>query len=257
MATKTKEISKNTQRDSQILAILEANGTCSVHELCEKLYLSEATMRRALSTLARKGLINRTHGGAELIKTYNRASPFNNRVMLNAAAKRDIARKAADMVPDGSIVSLDQSSTCYHLAEALMKKKDLTVVTNNLAIAMLLTQSSFRVHVSGGKLHNSNRLCLAGEDAHGIFEEICVDFAFFSTFSVSSDGIVSDVSRDAINIRNAMLKYAKCKVFLCDSSKFNSTAGYIQCTLRDLDMLISEENTSSVFADRFPKLKLL
>lgn len=256
MATKTREISKNTQRDSQILAILEENGTCSVHELCEKLYLSEATVRRALSSLARRGLINRTHGGAELLKIHHRASPFSNRVILNAAAKRDIARKAAAMVPDGSIVFLDQSSTCYHLAEALMKKRELTVVTNNLEIALLLTQTKFRVQISGGTMHMDNRLCLAGEDANRIFEEICADFVFFSTFSLSSDGIISDVSRDAINVRNAMLKYAKCKVFLCDSSKFDSTAGYIQCTLRDLDVLISEEDTSSVFADRFPGLKL-
>ena len=257
MANKTREVSKNAQRDSQILAILEENGPCSIHQLCEKLYLSEATMRRALSALARKGLINRTHGGAELVKTYNRATPFSNRVMLNVAAKRDIAYKAASMVPDGSIVSLDQSSTCYHLAEALMKKRDLTVVTNNLAIAMLLSQSSFLVHVSGGKLHNGNRLCLGGEDAHSIFEEICADFAFFSTFSLSSDGLVTDVSRDGINIRSSILKHAKQKIFLCDSSKFGRTAGYIQCTLRDVDILVSEQNTSSVFADRFPGLKLL
>lgn len=257
MATKTKEISRNTQRDSQILAILEENGTCSVHELCEKLYLSEATMRRSLSALARKGLINRTHGGAELPKIHHRAGPFKNRVILNAAAKRDIARKAAAMVPSGSIVFLDQSSTCYHLAEALMEKKGLTVVTNNLEIALLLTQTKFRVLVSGGTMHMDNRLCLAGEDANRIFEEICADFAFFSTFSLSSDGIVTDVSRDAVNIRKAMLKHTKRKVFLCDSSKFNNTSGYIQCTLRDLDVLISEENTSSVFADRFPGLELL
>lgn len=257
MATKTKEISKNIQRESLILSILEENGTCSVHELCEKLYLSEATMRRSLSSLARRGLINRIHGGAELPKIYHRAGPFRNRVVLNAAAKRDIAHKAAAMIPNHSIVSLDQSSTCYHLAEALMEKKGLTVVTNNLEIALLLTQTKFRVLVSGGTMHMDNRLCLAGEDANRIFEEICADYAFFSTFSLSSDGIVTDVSRDAINVRNAMLKYAKCKVFLCDSSKFDSTAGYIQCTLRDLDVLISEEDTSSVFADRFPGLMLL
>ena len=76
MPTKPRKISKNAQRDSQILAILEENGTCTVHELCDKLYLSEATMRRSLSELARKGLINRTHGGAELLKTFSSASPL-------------------------------------------------------------------------------------------------------------------------------------------------------------------------------------
>ena len=257
MPNKSRKFSSNSQRDSQILSVLEENGHCTVHELCDKLYLSEATMRRSLSELAQKGLINRTHGGAELLKTFTNAGPFSSRMILNSVAKRDIARKAASMVPDGSIVFLDQSSTCYHLAEALTKKRDLTVVTNNLEIALLLAQTKFRVHLSGGQLCKTNRMCLAGEDAHGIFEEICADFAFFSTRSLSDDGIVSDCNREEIKVRNAMLKYAKCKVFLCDSSKFNSTAGYIQCALQDVDALISEEDASSVFADRFPGLKLL
>ena len=257
MTKQIRSAPKNTQRDMQILEILEQNGPTSVHELCKRLYLSEATMRRSLSDLARRGLINRTHGGAELLKTYTRAGPFSNRMILNAAAKRDIARKAASIVPPGSIVFLDHSSTCYHLAEALMEKRDLTVVTNNLEIALLLSQTKFHVHISGGRMHQSTRMSLVGEDAHGIFEEMYADFVFFSTFSLSSDGIVSDVGRDGVNIRKAMFKHAKQKVFLCDSSKFNKTAGYIQCTLGDVDMLISEEDKSSVFADRFPGLKLL
>ena len=257
MARTSGTIPKDSKRDRQILEILEENGPTSVHDLCQKLYLSEATMRRSLSNLARKGLIHRTHGGAELLKTFTNAGPFSSRVFMNASAKRSIAYKAASLVPDGSIVFLDQSSTCYHLAEALMEKRDLTVVTNNLEIALLLAQTKFRVHLSGGQLCKTNRMCLAGEDAHDIFEEICADFAFFSTRSLSDDGIVSDCNREEIKVRNAMLKYAKCKVFLCDSSKFNSTAGYIQCALQDVDALISEEDASSVFADRFPGLKLL
>lgn len=249
--------SKDTKRDRQILEILEANGPASVHDLCQKLYLSEATIRRALSSLARKGLIHRTHGGAELLKTFTNAGPFSSRVFMNTSAKRNIAQKAAAMVPDGSIVFLDQSSTCYHLAQALTEKRDLTVVTNNLEIALLLSQTNFHVHMSGGQLCSTARTCMVGEDAHQIFLNVYADFAFFSTRSLSADGIASDCNRDEINVRNAMLKHAKCKVFLCDSSKFNSTAGYIQCSLQDLDVMVSEEDTASVYGEAFPELRIL
>ena len=257
MANQVKEVSRDAKRDSQILSILEENGHTSVHDLCQKLYLSEATMRRALSSLARKGLIHRTHGGAELLKTFSPAGPFSSRILLNSSAKRDIARKAASLVPDGSIIFLDQSSTAFHLADALTEKKDLTVITNNLEIAQLLATTNFHVHVSGGHLCSSSRVCLAGEDAHQIFLNICADFVFFSTRSLSEDGIISDCSRDEVNVRNAMLKHAKRRVFLCDSSKFTSTAGYIQCSLRDVDMLISEENAAAAFAERFPNVECL
>lgn len=257
MAKATAENAKSMQRDQQILAILEDNGETSVHELCKKLYLSEATMRRSLSSLARKGLIHRTHGGAELLKTFTNAGPFSSRIHLNAAAKRNIAQKAAAIIPDGSIIFLDQSSTCFHLAEALKDKQDLTVITNNIEIASLLSQTNFEVHLSGGYLCDKARTCLVGADSHHIFLNICADFAFFSTRSLSSDGIASDCNREEINVRNAMLKHARCKVFLCDSSKFDSTAGYIQCSLQDLDILISEETAAVAYADRFPGIKCL
>lgn len=257
MAKNYKSISKNAQRDSQILAFLEENGHATVNELCKNLYVSEATMRRALSNLARKGLINRTHGGAELLKTFSHAGPFSSRILLNAAAKRDIARKAATLVPDGSLVILDQSSTCYHLAEALMDKRDLTVVTNNLEIAQLLSSTNFEVRVSGGQLCNASRICMVGEDAQQLFLNICADFAFFSSRSLSKDGIISDCNRDEVNVRIAMFKHAKYKVFLCDSSKFSSTSGYIQSHLQDVDILISEDNTAATLAHRFPSLKCL
>lgn len=257
MAKTATDNTKSVQRDQQVLAILEENGLTSVHELCEKLYLSEATVRRCLSSLARKGLIHRTHGGAELLKTFTNAGPFSSRIHQNAAAKRSIAQKAAGLVPNGSIVFLDQSSTCLHLAEALKDKQDLTVVTNNIAIASLLSTTNFEVHLSGGYLCDKARVCLVGADSHQIFLNICADFVFFSTHSLSSDGIATDCNREEINVRNAMLKNAKCKVLLCDSSKFNSTAGFIQCALQDLDMLISEEHTAEAYAHRFPGMKCL
>ena len=53
MARTSGTIPKDSKRDRQILEILEENGPTSVHDLCQKLYLSEATMRRSLSNLAR------------------------------------------------------------------------------------------------------------------------------------------------------------------------------------------------------------
>lgn len=257
MATGISEKAKTTEREQRILSILEENGVTSVHDLCQKLYLSEATMRRALSLLAKRGLIHRTHGGAELYRTFTVAGPFSSRVLLNASAKRSIAQEAAKLVYDGSIVFLDQSSTAFHLAEALKEKQDLTIITNNIEIASLLSDTSFRIYLSGGYLHETARACLVGTDAQQIFLNTYADFAFFSTRSLSSDGIASDCNREEINIRNAMLKHAKQKVFLCDSSKFGTASGYIQCSLQEVDILISENDAANIYASAFPHLKCL
>lgn len=257
MASKIVAKRKTIERDQMILKILEENGFTSVHDLCQKLYFSEATIRRSLTTLARKGLIHRTHGGAELLKTFTNAGPFSSRIALNALAKRNIARKASELVADGSIVFLDQSTTAFYLAEALKEKKDLTIVTNNIEIVNLLSTTNCKVYVSGGYLSDEARTCLVGTDAHQIFLKTYADYVFFSTRSLSADGIASDCNREEINVRNAMLKYAKCKILLCDSSKFNTSSGFIQCTLQDLDILISEEDAAGIYAPLFSRLKCL
>ncbi len=246
---------KERTRDQQVLDILKEQGHTSVHTLCQTLYLSEATVRRCLAGLARRGLIRRTHGGAALLENYTHASPFRSRIILNSAAKREIAEKAASLVPDGSIVFLDQSSTSYYLAEKLKEKSALTVVTNNIEIAACLSQTDFQVYLSGGHLCSDARMCLVGADAHTIFQQVNADFVFFSTRSLSADGVLSDCNREEINVRNAMLQNAERRVYLCDSSKFGTSSGYVQCALDDVDILISEGDAAQQYAH--PHLKTL
>lgn len=245
---------KERARDQQVLDILKEQGHTSVHTLCQTLYLSEATVRRCLAGLERRGLIRRTHGGAALLENYTHASPFRSRIILNSAAKREIAEKAASLVPDGSIVFLDQSSTSYYLAEKLKEKSALTVVTNNIEIAACLSQTDFHVLLSGGHLCCDARMCLVGADAHTIFQQVNADFVFFSTRSLSADGVLSDCNREEINVRNAMLQNAERRVYLCDSSKFGTSSGYVQCKLSDVDILISEGDAARQYAHQVKTL---
>lgn len=246
-----------SEREQELLQLLQETGYSSVRALSQRLYTSESTIRRILAELSRKGLVRRSYGGVEPLEHFSPAAAFHARAKEHTDAKEEIARKAAELVPDGSIVFLDQSTSAYYLAEALQRKKGLTVVTNNIEIASLLSRTDFDIFVSGGQLSRQMRMCLVGEDAHSTFRQIHGDFAFFSARSLSDDGIVSDCNREEICVRNAMLKNAKYKVFLCDSSKFGSLSGFRQCHLSQLDFLISEGDQASRFADCCDSLRTL
>ena len=235
------------EREKEILAILEDKGHASVQQLSQILYTSESTIRRILVDLDRKGQIRRSYGGAELIQVQHQVDQFHSRLRQNSHAKKIIAEKAAALVPEGSIIFLDQSTSSYHLASALMEKKRLTIVTNNLGIAGLLSGTDFEIILSGGRLGRQVRTCLVGEDSHRIFQEFYGDFAFISACSVSEDGVVSDCDREEILVRKAMLDNAKTKVFLCDSSKFGNRSAYRQCHLSELDMMVSEDERVSAY----------
>ena len=231
----------NREREQEILNILKTtNGFVTVKQLCEALFTSESSIRRDLKSLEERGLVKRSYGGAALVTNFSGISTFSHRTKHNISAKREIARKAAALIKDGDIVFLDQSSTTFYLACELMERSSLTVVTNNVEIMMLLSDSAVKVISSGGFLSDENRICLIGGDAQKTFENIYADIVFFSVKGVTQDGHVTDCSREEIVVRNAMLKNADRKVLLCDSSKFGIRAPYKQCELEEVDCMITD-----------------
>lgn len=243
----------NKEREQEIINILKvSNGFVTVKSLCETLFASESSIRRDLISLERRGLVKRTYGGAELVTNFSNIITFNQRTQQNVNAKRDIAKKATSLIKDGDIVFLDQSSTSLYLANELVNRSGLTIVTNNTEILIRLANSNLKVISSGGYLSSENRNCLIGGDARQTFENIYADIMFFSTKSITFDGIISDCSREEIVVREAMMKNAATKVCLCDSTKFGIHSPYKQCHLCDVDYFVSEEDSSQRFAS-YPK----
>ena len=246
------------EREREILRIIEGRGGfATVKKLCEALYASESSIRRDLTRMEQKGLIKRSYGGAEVVRNYSNAIDFDYRFNLNSAEKKAIAEKAVSLIKDGDIVFLDESSSAFYLAARLTEKSSLTVITNNVEIINLLAKSNVTLISSGGFLSRENRTCFVGVDAQKIFENTYADILFFSCKSLSDDGTISDVTREEVLIKEAMLGNAAKKVFLCDSGKFGTRSAYKQCTLKDIDVLISESDGAKKFGERFENLKIL
>lgn len=247
------------RREQEILHLMKAGGFVSVKELCAKLYASESAIRRDLTALEKKGLLRKVYGGAEPISNFRHIPPFPERSHQNADAKRTIAEKAKNLIHDGNILFLDQSSTSYYLAEKIADNATLTVVTNNIEIIGLLSETSLTVISSGGTLSRDNRNCLLGADARGTFERMYADIAFFSTKSLSFDGIVSDCSREEVTVREAMLQNCAKRVFLCDSEKLGRRSPYTQTSLSEVDVWVCEKvpDENAEFRVLFPSLEIL
>ena len=246
------------EREREIINILKENeGFATVKELCTALYASESSIRRDLTALENKGAIKRMYGGAELITNFSNAIAFSQRTHHNMSAKKIISKKAAKLIKDNSIIFLDQSSTCFYLANEIMNKNSLTIITNNIEIISLMSNTEIKTISSGGVLSSENRTCLIGADAQYIFEHTYADILFFSTKSLADDGTISDCTREEVLVRNSMLKNAKKKVFLCDSDKFGTHSAYKQCCLSDVDYLISENERAQKYGTLAATLTIL
>lgn len=246
-----------SERQNQIYSILQESGFITVKELSRRLFISESSIRRDLAALENEGFLKRSYGGAQIINTAETVMPFGIRTYRNVEAKKEIAQKAVKLINNGDIVFLDQTSTSYFLAVEILKSKSVTVVTNNREILNLLSESDITVVCTGGIISKANNNCLLGQNAQRVFEGIYADIAFISAKALSNDGVVSDFSQEEVFVRNSMLNSADKKVLLCDCSKLNTHSAYKQCTLNDINYLITENDVTEIYSSRFPKLTII
>jgi len=229
-----------TERLQQIHSILSEKNAQSVQALANRLYVSPSTIRRDLNELERLGQIKRVHGGAVLITGTRQELPLYLRERQNADAKELIAYKAISHIRSGQVLFLDASSTVQRIVPHLDGFRDLTIITNGLKTAQELIGSSHNVYCTGGlMLHNSS--AYVGHFAERALREFNADLCFFSSRGLSADGRITDASAEETQLRKVMLAQSRQRIFLCDSSKFNTLYCHNLCHVNQTDLMISDK----------------
>lgn len=227
------------ERLQKIQKILAENGALSVQKLAKLLFVSETTVRRDLNELQRQGLVKRIHGGAVLITGTNRELPLYMREREHPDAKEKIALQAVSYIQNGQVLFLDASSTVQQIVRHLAAFRDLTIITNGLKTSQELSGLPHNIYCTGGLLlHNS--YAYVGHCAERTVREYNADLFFFSSRGVSTDGKITDASSEETQLRRAMFEQSRCRIFLCDSSKFDTLYCYNLCSVHQVDAMISD-----------------
>ena len=230
----------NQERQEEILEYLRVRRFASIAELAERLYTSQATVRRDVEKLAALGAIKTVYGGVVLAEYENTPVPIFFRDKENSATKDRIAEKAAELVHDNSTVIFDSSSTVRRMCKHIITRKGLTVITNNLRVCQELKDSDVRVVCTGGSLV-SGRECFVGHFAENFIRQIKADALFFSSQGVSENGDITDSSEEEIALRRAMIESSKEQYFLCDGSKVGKDFPFVLCNVADINTWIDED----------------
>jgi len=206
------------RRHEEILKRLASVGSVSIAELAEFFEVSRETVRRDLKQLAQRGQLDLVHGGATRFEANEPA--LDLRIEDNAEGKRAIGRAAAGLITDGMVVFLDSGTTTLAVAEALAGRRNLTICTTSLVIALLLCrQPETRVHMLGGEIDPAEEAA-SGIDALDAIGRFRVDVAFLGGGGLSPDGEVTDFSRAGAEQRSRMVTTAAKAYFVLDASKF-------------------------------------
>lgn len=242
---------RSSDRRRTLLDRVQADGHADAAALARDLGVDGSTIRRDLAILANAGLVRRTRGGvlpsdpADVIDV-----PYDIRRSQRPDAKRAIAIVAASMVQNGETVILDNGSTTYQVALELRQRRNLTIITNDLMIGLLIArQPGNRLHMTGGLLLNS-LYTLAGPQAVASFDNLHADWLFMGAEGIHPDSGVTNINVVEIPTKHAMLAVADKAVFVADSSKFGRRAFATVCRLSEASVLITDDQLPA--EDRMP-----
>lgn len=234
-----------SQRQKQILNILNERSFITVQELSSLMFTSASSIRRDLTYLQNNGLVKRLHGGVSTVPPMANVASFYDRTHKNVKEKRFIAQKASILLKDGQTLLLDSSTTVTFLLPYIAKHQNITVFTNNLTTALQAIELGIQTHCLGGHAINGST-ALSGPETFAALSGIMADVLFFSSQSLDNQGNISDATEEENYVRRIMLNSAKTRVFLCDSEKFRSRNTYSLCNLNAADY--------AVFDVPFPEL---
>lgn len=228
------------ERRMRIVDYINQRKKATVQELSSHFAVSTATIRNDLRDLERTSQLVRTHGGA-LIKTQAAyEEEIDARNVEKREEKRRIGRAALELIRDGDSIVLDTGTTTYELARLLVERKNITVVTNDLRIALLLEQyDSVQVLVLGGMLRKHFH-CTLGDPGASLLADLRVDKAFMGANSVSPHDGASTPDLHTAEIKKGMIAIAGQVVLLADSDKLNRRSFAKFASTAEIDMLVTD-----------------
>jgi DeoR/GlpR family transcriptional regulator of sugar metabolism len=234
------------QRRSEIAELVGRTGQISVETLAARFDVSLETIRRDLGKLAETGALQKIHGGAKPLRLHAEGS-FDERMAEDADAKSSIARKLAQIVGPGETVFVDTGSTTLICADELARISRLTVITNSVRVAQVISRTSDnKVYLLGGAFSGDN----AETGGPLVIEQISrfrADRAILTVAALDADAGAMDSDFDEAQVARAMMAHAHQTVVLAHGSKLGRRAAFQICRLDEVDMVVCDVAPDSGF----------
>ena len=227
-------------RRERLAQLLGQHRYLPVKELCSRLGVSEATVRRDLAALVREKKVTRTYGGA-LHEFNDRFPSFRERQSQASRSKAKTVKAALALFEPNKTYFFDSGTTIFALAEAFRDHPVTpeTIVTSNLPVGeMLASIPGVQVFQLAGQLLHLQSTLL-GETAQKSLEFWNFDVAFLSTEGMDAQGLWNSQAA-IVEQQMVVLRRSKRNVFCIDGSKLNRRAPHFLLPWDAVDMLLTD-----------------
>lgn len=225
-------------RQQEIIKILSENKVEDITSLSKILGVSEMTIRRDLDKLEKGGDVIRIYGGAK-IRTKNVYEPsIGERLTQNIREKKAIGMKAAEFIEDGDVVAFDASTTALEVANNIKNHKELTVITNSIALAIELSENKDITIILLGGIVRKSSLSLVGSWLPKMLKHINIDKFFISSSALSFEEGLTDATIEEVEAKKAIINRSAEVFVIVDHTKINKVSAFHVCNYKIIDKII-------------------
>ena len=244
------------RRHRELLRLVEVQGQMSVDDLARRFNVSDETIRRDLQELEKRKVLLRTHGGAVSTAFLgHRETPFLTRANANADAKTRIGRAAAQLISDGETLIVNAGSTTFAFAASLGPRRDLTIVTNNVAMLTALPAEVVqRVYLLGGEYNMALGSTVGSVGFNS--STISVDTTVLGVGGLTStDGLSATLLEEA-SMFARMITSGRRTIVVADASKFGFNAFAQIAPLSAIDILVTDAPPPAALSQALKQAKV-
>lgn len=242
------------KRIQELEEFIHAEGHVSIDELCLQFHVSKNTIRRDLNKLVEDGIVAKVYGGVSSLS--RSANSFKKRIVENEAEKKQIAKKAAEMIEDQDMIYIDSGTTTCHLVQFIDPNHRVTIITNSLDV---LNQSvhypNCKVLLLGNTFKRPTRSFVNVRD-WPFFERLNINKSFMSAAGISLERGVTNSDVYEYTIKQQILQKSLKNHLLVDSSKFNKAALVTFAQIADFDRIYTDHAASQAIQSYCEKEKV-
>lgn len=230
-----------SQRKQLILEKLEAEGQVQSTALSVHFSVSEDTIRRDLRELAAEGRLQRVHGGA--LPASSAVVPFAERKTVKMDAKKNVARKGAQLISAGQVVIIDGGTTTAELITFLPPDLQITVVTHSPSIALgLVDHPLIDVILIGGRLYKHSIVTVGAAAIEGI-GNVHADLFFMGVTGIHPEAGLTTGDFEEACIKRAFSGRAAETIVLASPEKINTASSFAIGDVSLANTMVVEDGT--------------
>jgi DeoR family transcriptional regulator, fructose operon transcriptional repressor len=233
------------QRRERIQEYLVTHKIVRLDDLCTLLDTSEATVRRDLEWLERKGIVERTHGGAILSQRLTLEPEYLQRAQKHPDEKRLIGEMAASLIEDNDVVFINSGTTTTQVIRHIRGGAGITVFSNNVYAVLEMGEESFKHHLIGGEFQpHSNSV--TGRFAIDNLQQVYADKTILGVDGVSlKHGCTVPSNAEAQVVRQMIERTRGQVIIVADHSKWGVVSNFQVATIDEIDKVVTDEALDS------------